>query len=51
MTSQQHDPALSPGSPRHVAVVGGSAGTPGAAVLAGSSALRAGAGLVTIAEK
>ncbi len=32
----------------HVAIFGGSVGTPGAAVLAGSSALRAGAGLVTI---
>lgn len=34
----------------HVGVVGGSAGTPGAAVLAGAAALRAGAGLVTIAS-
>lgn len=34
----------------HVGIVGGSAGTPGAAVLAGSAALRAGAGLVTIAS-
>ncbi|WAS99065.1 NAD(P)H-hydrate dehydratase [Nannocystis punicea] len=33
----------------HVGIVGGSAGTPGAAVLAGAAALRAGAGLVTIA--
>jgi hydroxyethylthiazole kinase-like uncharacterized protein yjeF len=32
----------------HVAVVGGGAGTPGAAILAGTSAMRAGAGLVTI---
>ncbi len=32
----------------HVAVVGGSAGTPGAALLAGVTALRAGAGLVTL---
>lgn len=34
----------------HVGVVGGSAGTPGAAVLAGAAALRGGAGLVTIAS-
>lgn len=34
----------------HVGIVGGSAGTPGAAVLTGSAALRAGAGLVTIAS-
>lgn len=34
----------------HVGIVGGSAGTPGAAVLAGAAALRAGAGLVTIAS-
>lgn len=33
----------------HVGIIGGSAGTPGAAVLAGHAALRAGAGLVTIA--
>lgn len=32
----------------HVAVVGGSAGTPGAAVLAAAAALRTGAGLATI---
>jgi NAD(P)H-hydrate epimerase len=32
----------------HVAVVGGGSGTPGAAVLAGMAAMRAGAGLVTI---
>ena len=32
----------------HVAVVGGGAGTPGAAILAGTAAMRAGAGLVTI---
>lgn len=32
----------------HLGVVGGSAGTPGAAVLSGAAALRAGAGLVTI---
>ena len=32
----------------HVAVVGGGIGTPGAAVLAGTAAMRAGAGLVTI---
>lgn len=46
--------ALPPGSHKgqrgHVGVVGGSAGTPGAAVLAGAAALRAGAGLVTIAS-
>jgi NAD(P)H-hydrate epimerase len=34
----------------HVGIVGGSAGTPGAAVLAGAAALRAGAGLVTLAS-
>lgn len=33
----------------HVGVVGGTGGTPGAAVLAGAAALRAGAGLVTLA--
>lgn len=33
----------------HVGVVGGSTGTPGAAVLAASAALRCGAGLVTVA--
>lgn len=32
----------------HLAIVGGSAGTPGAAVLSGATALRGGAGLVTI---
>ncbi len=32
----------------HLGVLGGSAGTPGAAVLCGAAALRAGAGLVTI---
>ncbi|MCY1062381.1 NAD(P)H-hydrate dehydratase [Nannocystis sp. SCPEA4] len=45
---------LRPGSHKgergHVGIVGGSAGTPGAAVLAGAAALRAGAGLVTIAS-
>ncbi len=34
----------------HLGIVGGSAGTPGAAVLAGATALRGGAGLVTIAS-
>jgi hypothetical protein len=33
----------------HVGVVGGTGGTPGAAVLAGAAALRAGAGLATLA--
>lgn len=33
----------------HVGVVGGTGGTPGAAVLAGTAALRAGAGLATLA--
>lgn len=33
----------------HVGVIGGSPGTPGAAILAGTAALRAGAGLVTLA--
>jgi hydroxyethylthiazole kinase-like uncharacterized protein yjeF len=37
------------GSRGHVGVIGGSPGTPGAAILAGSAALRAGAGLVTLA--
>ena len=32
----------------HLGIVGGSAGTPGAAVLAGATALRGGAGLVTV---
>jgi NAD(P)H-hydrate epimerase len=42
-------PGAHKGERGHVAVVGGSAGTPGAAVLAGTAALRAGAGIVTIA--
>lgn len=33
----------------HVGIIGGTGGTPGAAILAGSAALRAGAGLVTLA--
>ena len=37
------------GSRGHVGVIGGSPGTAGAAILAGSAALRAGAGLVTLA--
>ncbi len=41
-------PGAHKGERGHVAVVGGSAGTPGAAVLSGAAALRAGAGLVTI---
>jgi hydroxyethylthiazole kinase-like uncharacterized protein yjeF len=36
------------GSRGHVGVFGGSPGTPGAAILAGTAALRAGAGLVTL---
>ena len=44
--------ALPPGAHKgqrgHLGVLGGSAGTPGAAVLCGAAALRAGAGLVTI---
>ena len=35
----------------HLGIVGGSAGTPGAAVLAGAGALRGGTGLVTIASR
>ncbi|MFZ6179824.1 NAD(P)H-hydrate dehydratase [Nannocystis pusilla] len=42
-------PGAHKGERGHVGIVGGSAGTPGAAVLAGAAALRAGAGLVTIA--
>jgi NAD(P)H-hydrate epimerase len=41
-------PAAHKGRRGHLAVLGGSAGTPGAAVLAGAGALRAGAGLVTV---
>jgi hydroxyethylthiazole kinase-like uncharacterized protein yjeF len=41
-------PGAHKGERGHVGVIGGSAGTPGAAVLAGTAALRAGAGLVTI---
>ncbi len=41
-------PGAHKGERGHLGIVGGSAGTPGAAVLAGSAALRAGAGLVTI---
>lgn len=37
------------GSRGHVGVVGGTGGTPGAAVLAGTAALRAGAGLASLA--
>lgn len=44
--------ALPPGAHKgqrgHLGILGGSAGTPGAAVLSGAAALRAGAGLVTI---
>jgi hypothetical protein len=43
-------PGAHKGERGHLGIVGGSAGTPGAAVLAGASALRAGAGLVTIAS-
>lgn len=43
-------PGAHKGERGHVGIVGGSAGTPGAAVLAGAAALRAGAGLVTIAS-
>jgi NAD(P)H-hydrate epimerase len=35
----------------HLGIVGGSAGTPGAVVLAGAAALRTGAGLVTIGSR
>lgn len=35
----------------HVGVIGGTGGTPGAAILAGSAALRVGAGLVTLAPQ
>ncbi len=42
------EPAAHKGQRGHVGIVGGSAGTPGAAVLAGVAALRAGAGLATI---
>ncbi|MCB9705828.1 MAG: NAD(P)H-hydrate epimerase [Myxococcales bacterium] len=41
-------PGAHKGERGHVAVLGGSPGTVGAAVLAGASALRAGAGLVTL---
>lgn len=41
-------PAAHKGQRGHVAVVGGSGGTPGAAVLAGAAAMRAGAGLCTV---
>jgi len=41
-------PGAHKGERGHVGILGGSAGTPGAAVLSGAAALRAGAGLVTI---
>lgn len=41
-------PGAHKGERGHLGIVGGSAGTPGAAVLAGAAALRAGAGLVTV---
>jgi NAD(P)H-hydrate epimerase len=44
-------PGAHKGERGHVGVVGGSAGTPGAAVLAGASALRGGAGLVTVVAR
>ncbi len=44
-------PGRHKGERGHVAIVGGSAGTPGAAVLAGAAALRAGAGLVTVVSR
>ncbi len=42
-------PATHKGMRGHVGVIGGSGGTPGAAILSGTGALRAGAGLVTLA--
>jgi len=41
-------PGAHKGQRGHLGILGGSAGTPGAAVLCGAAALRAGAGLVTI---
>ncbi|MEZ4426058.1 MAG: NAD(P)H-hydrate dehydratase [Nannocystaceae bacterium] len=41
-------PGRHKGERGHVAILGGSAGTPGAAVLVGAAALRCGAGLVTV---
>lgn len=43
-------PGAHKGERGHVGIVGGSSGTPGAAVIAGAAALRGGAGLVTIAS-
>ncbi len=45
---QPRDPASHKGSFGHVAVVGGSRSKPGAAAMAGTAALRAGAGLCTV---
>lgn len=43
-------PGRHKGERGHLGIVGGSAGTPGAAVLAGAAAMRAGVGLCTIAS-
>src|SRR5262249_30183347 len=47
--SMQHRPEAHNGDFGHVLVIGGSVGKSGAAAMAGMAALRAGAGLVTIA--
>lgn len=45
---QGFGPVEHKGQRGHVAVIGGSAGTPGAAILAGTAAMRSGAGLCTL---
>ncbi len=47
--AQPRDPASHKGSYGHVVAVGGSRSKPGAILMAGTAALRAGAGLVTVA--
>ncbi len=49
-TTLQRDPAAHKGSHGHILIVAGSHGSAGAAVLAAKGALRAGAGLVTLAS-
>jgi len=44
-------PGVHKGERGHLGIIGGSAGTPGAVVLAGAAALRTGAGLVTIGSR